>query len=90
MKLAEYLKINNLTQEAFAEIVGVTRPIITDIVNRKRNASVQMVKRIKEATEGQVTFEDLYLSEAPSRLKKEPKKLWLSSKKNINTNKGKG
>jgi plasmid maintenance system antidote protein VapI len=72
MKLAEYLINHNLTHEAFANIVGVSRPIITDLANRKCNASVHMIRRIDKATHGDVSFNDLYLPESQSRLKRKP------------------
>ena len=70
MRLSEYLKNTSLTQEKFANLVGVTRTFITNILNGKRNPSIQLARRIEEVTDGQVPLKDLLHPEAPSRLKK--------------------
>ena len=70
MKLSEYLKKNKISQEKFAELVGVTRPFITNIANGKKNPSIQLAGRIEEVTKGKVTLKDLLEMNAPSRLKK--------------------
>ena len=70
MKLSEYLKTKNLTHEKFADLVGVKRPFITNIVNGKRNPSIHLARRIEEVTDGKVPLKDLLHPEAPSRLKK--------------------
>lgn len=70
MKLSEYLKTTNLTQEKFAHLVGVTRPFITNILNGKKSPSVQLAGRIEKVTKGKVTLRDLLNPNAPSRLKK--------------------
>lgn len=70
MRLSEYLKETKLTQEEFAALVGVTRPFITNILNGKRNPSIQLAIRIDEVTNGKVPLKDLLHPEAPSRLKK--------------------
>ena len=59
MKLFDYLKANNLTHEKFGLLVGVSKPQITRIINRKRTPSVRLIEAIKKATNGQVTYEDL-------------------------------
>ena len=69
MKLEDYLKKNNLTHDDFSRKVGVTRPLITQIIGG-RNPSTALVKRIEEITNGEVTLNDLFNPEAPSRLKK--------------------
>ena len=55
MKLSEYLKKNKISQEKFAELVGVTRPFITNIANGKKNPSIQLAGRIEEVTKGKET-----------------------------------
>jgi plasmid maintenance system antidote protein VapI len=69
MKLADYLKTHHLTHDEFSKKVGVARTQITRIINKKRNASPHLIKKIKEVTSGKVTFEDLFNPEAPTRLK---------------------
>lgn len=70
MKLNEYLQKNKLTQVEFAKIIGVTKPVISRIVNRKKNVSIQVIKRIEEATKGEVQFSDIYLEIESKRIKK--------------------
>lgn len=75
MKLKEYLKMKCLTEYDFADILGITQPHVNYIVNGKKNASAGLAKRIEDVTNGQVTFNDLYSSKAPSRLKKNDRKI---------------
>lgn len=73
MKLAEYLKQNLITHEAFAKKVGVSRALITRIANRKKNPSVRLVVKITQLTSGVVTASDLYNPEInPVYLKEKP------------------
>jgi len=74
MKLKEYLKMKGLTEYDFADILGITQPHVNYIVNGKKNASAGLAKRIEDVTNGQVTFNDLYSSKAPSRLNKNDRK----------------
>jgi len=74
MKLSDYLKKHKLTHGAFADVVGVARPFITNISNGKKNPSLALVHKIQVATKGDVTFEDLFNPEAPSKLKVKIKK----------------
>ena len=74
MKLVKYLKVNGLTHKKFAEMIGVTRPLVTYIVNERKNPSINVIVRIEQVTEGKVTAKDLFNPEAPSRLKKRGKK----------------
>ena len=73
MKLAEYLRKNNITHGEFACMVGVQRPHITHILNGRKNPSIELAVRIEDATNGKVTLKDLMNPEAPSRLKKRKK-----------------
>jgi len=70
MKLLDYLKKHKLTHENFADMVGVKRPFITNILNGKKNPSAALVNNIQLVTKGAVTFKDLFNPGAPSRLKK--------------------
>ena len=60
MKLADYLAKNGLTHDDFSRKVGVTRPMITLLVNRRKNPSLKLVKRIEDETKGEVSFHDLF------------------------------
>ena len=58
MKLKEYLKINNIKAKDFAEKIGVTPAYVTLIHQGKRWPRVDLMRRITEATDGQVTAND--------------------------------
>lgn len=73
MKLADYLKKNALTHENFSKRVGVTRPVITQIIGGKRNPSLKLVKRIEEETNGEVGFHDLFNPDVPSKRREKKK-----------------
>jgi|GEM_PF-549851 len=75
MKLKEYLKMKCLTEYDFADILGITQPHVSYIVNGKKNPSAGLAKKIEDVTNSQVTFNDLYSSKAPSRLKKNNRKI---------------
>jgi len=70
MRLEEYLKKYKITCKSFGAKVGVSDAQVTRIINKKRNPSPHLMKRIQEETNGEVSFEDLFNPEAPSRLKK--------------------
>lgn len=63
MKLAEYLNKYSVTHRALADKVGVSRVQITNIVNKKNYASAMLMKKIIQATDGKVTYEDLIENE---------------------------
>ena len=65
MKLSEYLKLNRMTQVKFAEIVGVSRPLITHIISCRRSPSVKLILQIEKVTKGMVKAEDLLNPDAP-------------------------
>ncbi|QRY69200.1 helix-turn-helix transcriptional regulator [Ensifer sp. PDNC004] len=60
MKLETYISDNDLTHEAFGKLVGATQVTINRYVNGKRFPSRDMMRRIHEATEGQVTVSDWF------------------------------
>ena len=74
MKLRDYLKKHNITQEKFAELIGVTRPWVTCIVNEQRNPSINVIIAIEKVTNGEVTTKDLFNPKAPSRPTRKKKK----------------
>ena len=69
MKLEDYLKERSLTKKDFADLVGVSNPQIIRIINKTRNPSSHLMKRIEELTDGKVTMQDLFNPETPSRLR---------------------
>ena len=69
MRLEEYLKKHKITCKAFGAKVGVSDVQITRIINRKRNPSAHLMKTIEEVTNGEVTMQDLFNPEAPTRFK---------------------
>jgi len=75
MELKQYLEEKGLSQTEFARKLGVTSARISQIVNRKRNPSVFLMKAIEEVTGGSVTMQELFSPDAPSRLKNRRKKL---------------
>lgn len=64
MQLREYLKANDITITAFAKKVNRSRITIdsylTDNEARKKSPSPETLKRICEATEGQVRPDDFF------------------------------
>lgn len=58
MKLKEYLKTNKIKAKEFAEKIGVTPAYVTLIHQGKRWPRVDLMRRISEATDGQVTAND--------------------------------
>ena len=73
MKLSEYLKKNRITIKDFSKKVGVSDVQVGRILNRTRNPSLHLGKKIEEATNQEVSIGDLFNPEAPSRLKKRKK-----------------
>ncbi len=69
MRLGEYLKKYKVTYKAFGNIVGVSDAHITRIVNNEKNPSPHLMKKIEEATDGEVTMQELFSQKAPTRFK---------------------
>lgn len=62
MKLARYLRINDIPRKVFASRLGVHVHTINKMcAPRRRRCSVELAQRIVEATSGAVTLEDLLL-----------------------------
>lgn len=59
MKLEEYLSKNHLTHAAFSQKVDVSRVQITKIINGCVSPSVKLMKKIRQATNGEVSYKDL-------------------------------
>ncbi|MCB9093241.1 MAG: helix-turn-helix transcriptional regulator [Halobacteriovoraceae bacterium] len=73
MDLERYLKKHSLTHKEFGEIIDVSQSYVTRIIGGQKNPSLALMRRIIESTNGEVTVEDLFNPNAPSRLKKKKK-----------------
>ena len=60
MTLEAYLQGRNLTHDEFAKLIGCEQPTVTRFVNGKRIPSPDLMRRIAEATDGQVTANDFF------------------------------
>lgn len=58
MTLSQYLERYQETQAAFARRCGIAQPVINAYVRGRRFPGVGSIRRIEEATEGAVRFED--------------------------------
>lgn len=74
MELKDFLYKNKISQADFSRKIGVTQARISQIVNRKKNPSSHLMKTIEEATNGEVTMQELFNPESPSRLKNRKRK----------------
>ncbi len=63
MKLAAYLESTGVKPSAFARRIGCPPSTITRILRDERSPGIGLMSRIREATDGQVSFEDFM--EAP-------------------------
>jgi len=59
MKLDAYLEQACLTQEKFAEMIGCEQPTVTRFI-KGRIPSPELMRRIVEKTDGQVTPNDFF------------------------------
>jgi len=67
MNLSEYLKINGISHEVFAQKIGVTRSFITNVLNGKRNPSLKLCLKIEAATKRKVKTKELFNPNVPSQ-----------------------
>lgn len=58
MNIREYLKKYGLTQQQFAEKIGVKQPTICRIMNGKNRPHAIAAEKIEAATNGEVTKEE--------------------------------
>lgn len=69
MQIKEYLFYYKVTQSEFADIVGVSRRTVVNLIHgKKKSIRSDVMRKIHEATNGKVTFEDMILEstgEAP-------------------------
>jgi plasmid maintenance system antidote protein VapI len=66
MTLAEYLQLNGLTHDAFAEKSGVPRPTVTRLVKPGARPDWDNMERIRKATGGKVSPNDWASMQAAS------------------------
>ena len=74
MYLQEYCRKHNLSQEKFADLIGVSPSHVCQIIKGVRSPSIHLISKIEVVTEGAVTLKDLIHPKAPSRLKNRKKK----------------
>ena len=65
MKLAAWLKEREMSQQAFADKAGVSQGAIARFVLGRRMPNKVMMRKILDATEGQVTPNDFHDVEQP-------------------------
>lgn len=58
MKLEQYLTDNQIKPVAFAMAIGVAPSTITRIIRGERSPGIELIAKIKSATDGRVDFED--------------------------------
>ena len=68
MKLEMYLKKNDIPKKDFAKLVGISSTYISLIIHGERNPSVNIACRIIQATQGEVSVNDLFPPESPVRV----------------------
>lgn len=59
MKLSDYLKITRLRQDEFAEMVGISRGTLKNILRGKYDVRLSVALRIEKETKGKVKCKDL-------------------------------
>lgn len=59
MTLNEYLEAESLTQQQFADLLGVTQGLVSQWARGALRVSADMAKQIEEATSGGLTRSDL-------------------------------
>ncbi len=69
MRARDYLYINNIKQEKFAELLDIGKEHLNGIINGRYKCTKRVAKDIEELTKGTVTAEEMLLEY--SRRKKE-------------------
>ena len=68
MELKEYIEKNNLTERELALLIGISQQHVNRLIRKIANPSLPLAKKIKEATGGEVTIEEMLNCKLPSRL----------------------
>lgn len=53
--LRKHLSSQNITQAAFADMLGISRGYLSEILSGEKTPGLELAVRIETATEGQVT-----------------------------------
>lgn len=69
MQLADYLIENNMTQQAFADAIGVRQSSVSKWLQGLSRPSWPVIKKIREVTDGAVSADDFI--ELPNYLDEE-------------------
>lgn len=64
MTLKKYKKANPFRLEDFADAIGVSITHASDLVNAKRQCSLEVAVKIEKFTKGEVQCRDLLVSES--------------------------
>jgi DNA-binding transcriptional regulator YdaS (Cro superfamily) len=64
MRLSQYLAENDIGKAAFADLIGVSIQAVYRYANGERIPTPDIMRQIKAATEGKVTPNDFYCTEA--------------------------
>ena len=59
MDLADHLSATETTQAAFAGRIGIGEAHLSLIIHKRRKPSLEVARRIIDASKGDVTFDDL-------------------------------
>lgn len=60
MKLADYLRVEDIDQAAFAKLIETTQVAVSRYATGKRIPRPEIMRRIATATDGKVTPPDFY------------------------------
>jgi DNA-binding XRE family transcriptional regulator len=63
MKLSDYLKMTRLRQDEFAELVGISKGTLKNILKGKYDVRLSTALRIEKETKGKVKCKDLVLEQ---------------------------
>lgn len=74
MILKQYLDVNGIKYQHFADKIKVNKMTLNYILKRERELRLSVAMRIVQATNGEVTFEDLIKLEKKAHPKKKTDK----------------
>jgi transcriptional regulator with XRE-family HTH domain len=63
MTLEEYLKLQGMTADAFARLIGVSRYTVNRYISGQRRPNYRVLSRIVRATGGKVTADSFFPQE---------------------------
>ena len=59
MRLSEYLKLKDLSQTDFAESIGISPQMVTEVLKGRKRFSPDVAKKVVDCTAGKVSLEEL-------------------------------